>query len=70
MHTLRSPGSHLIMVSWTLSLQPEQHFHRFIRFCRDHGRDKQTDIPTDHATPSAVIDRILCRACYAALWQF
>lgn len=41
-------GPHL-MVPWAHPSQyPERHHDRFSRFCRTHGRDRQTD----HATPS------------------
>jgi len=29
---------------------PKRHLDRFVRFCRVHDRDRQTDRPTDHAT--------------------
>jgi len=34
----------------------------FVRFCRAHNRDRQTDPPTDHATPSVIIGRIYVRS--------
>jgi len=34
------------------SQHPEQHHDRFSRFCMAHGRDRQTDRHTDHASPS------------------
>jgi len=39
-----------ITTDWRLFRRPhtEQHLNRFIRFCRDHARDRQTE--RDHAT--------------------
>jgi len=31
------------------------HHDRFCRFCRTHGRDRQRDGQTDHATPSVAV---------------
>jgi len=37
---------------------PKRHLDRFNRFCMAHERGQLTDSQTDHATPSAAIDRI------------
>jgi len=34
------------------------HHDRFCRFCRTHGRDRQTDGLTDHGTPSVAIGHV------------
>jgi len=40
------------------SQHPARHNDQFSRFCTARGRDRQTDRPTDHATPSVAIGRI------------
>ena len=38
--------------------QPKRHLDRFSRFCRAHGRYRQTDRPTDDGTRSVAIGRV------------
>jgi len=45
------------------SVHPKRQLDRFIRFCRAHARDQQTDRQRDHAT-CVTVGRILC----SALW--
>jgi len=50
--------SYLIMIPLANSSpHPKRHLDRFSRFCRVHGRDRQTDRPTEHVTPSATKSR-------------
>jgi len=40
------------------SSHPKRHLDRFSRFCRAHGRYRQTDRKTDHVSPPVIIGRI------------
>jgi len=47
------------MLPWTYQYpQFKRYLDRSSRFCRARDCDRQTDRPTDHATPSVTIDRI------------
>jgi len=53
-------GPHLIhgSLGQPKSTSHTWHFDRFSRYCWAHNRDRQTDRPTDHTTPSVAIGRI------------
>jgi len=55
------------MVPWAHpSPQPKWHLDRFSHFCRAHNRDRQTNQPSDHATPSVTIGHTYVHS--TAMW--